>query len=403
MTVRTLTLANSVDSAENVRLVQSGIVAASGPVDSRSGIFPAGSNPGNLVSAAAMQANITAFRAYIDGGGAALQGGYQFINDGNYLLTFANGEASVNRVDRVAAVVYHNLYDSSGFTIADVIYVKGQASGVANAIPATALLMWEVTVPAGTTAGGGGINFTTAAADKRTYTAAAGGTLNIGSVAERTAIANVFQGLRIYRTDQKWCEFYDGTAWRVEGVARVASFAGLSAITSPISGQHAYDTTLNVVYVYYGIFWGLLPGTFVGSLDQGAVQAIPDSTSTPLTFSIESDPFSWHSLVTNTDRFIPQIAGRYALTGGPSFSSNATGLRVSTWTLNGTAQSGSEARTNAVSGGSTTMAARPMSIVCNGTTDYMQLAAQQTSGASVNTNFSGSQRSHVDIYYAGPS
>jgi hypothetical protein len=71
------------------------------------------------------------------------------------------------------------------------------------------------------------------------HTVAVGGVLPVANATARNALTGLYDGLTIYRRDRDWLETYDGTAWRVHGVAKVSSFADLTNITSPYTGQYA--------------------------------------------------------------------------------------------------------------------------------------------------------------------
>lgn len=79
-------------------------------------------------------------------------------------------------------------------------------------------------------------------------------------VANATARAAVtpYDGRPIYRTDRDWVEIYDGTAWRVQGVAICANAAdrdGTSGITNPYTGQLCLLTADGLLYRYTGSAW----------------------------------------------------------------------------------------------------------------------------------------------------
>lgn len=198
VTVFSIAQASSVDSAERVRKALTGFVAATAPLQGRSGIWLTGGDPADLVTVSAMVAAVTPFNAWVDGTSSADQGGYPFVNDVAAEITFDDGEAAVTRTDRVIAQVRHDVYDASGFTDSRVTYLKGQASGDPTALPASSMLIWEVDVPAGASAGTGGINFGTARVDRRSYAAAPGAVVVCTSSTRPTDPAT---GLTIFETD----------------------------------------------------------------------------------------------------------------------------------------------------------------------------------------------------------
>lgn len=118
---------------------------------------------------------------------------------------------------------------------------------------------------------------------------------------------------------------------------------------------------------------------------QTIAQAVANITNTSMLFDGEDvDNDNMHSTTTNTDRITAQTAGRYALGGGNSFASNATGGRGALWFLNGSGLPGGGVMLQAVNGDDTQVPARSMSVFLN-VGDFVTLVAYQSSGGSRNT------------------
>lgn len=175
MTVRVLGLVSGAGgvSMEDHRLLLQMFLSGVDTADvlqRTSGIIP---SPGaaDLTTASAMQADIAAFVAWIDGTSNALQGGYPFISDASETLTFSDGDATNDRIDLVVAQIRHDAYDGSGSTDARVVIVEGTAASSPSvpATPDSSIALFEVLVEAGTSAGSGGIDFGANATDVRTY------------------------------------------------------------------------------------------------------------------------------------------------------------------------------------------------------------------------------------------
>ena len=150
MTIRTLALASATTGLQDHRLALGAFLGpGASALKRRAGLYYyAGS--ADLVSASALQANVTPFVAVVDGTSNALQGQVIVVADANETLTFSAGEPGVVRTDRVVLQVRDNAFDGSGSTDARVIVVKGNTStGAANAVPASSILLWEVNVPIG--------------------------------------------------------------------------------------------------------------------------------------------------------------------------------------------------------------------------------------------------------------
>lgn len=81
------------------------------------------------------------------------------------------------------------------------------------------------------------------------WVVALGGLLPVADATARAAITAPYDGQQIYRQDRDWVEVYDGTAWRVQGIAVCASTTDRDAIiTSPYTGQFAVTTDTGMLY-----------------------------------------------------------------------------------------------------------------------------------------------------------
>lgn len=78
----------------------------------------------------------------------------------------------------------------------------------------------------------------------------------IASAAARPTVG-IYNGYPIWRTDKKWLEVYDGTAWRTDHYLVVGALAD---ITSPITGQVALLTSDSKEYRWNGSAWLLQTG-----------------------------------------------------------------------------------------------------------------------------------------------
>ncbi|HSN23130.1 MAG TPA: hypothetical protein VLS45_03030, partial [Methylomicrobium sp.] len=217
MTVRVLALASGLTTTEGHRLTLTGLTLSAGAVTGRSGVYPA-NGAAALATVSAMVASIAPFNAWIDGSNSTVQGGYLFCSDTSTNITFDAGNAATTRYDRIIARVKDNIYDGSGGTTGEVAYLKGNTTtGAATALPSNSLLLKEIAVPAGASAGGGGINFGTQTVDKVVYTVAAGAVNPIANATDRTAIATPHDGAVISRTDLDALQVFDGSAWKPVG------------------------------------------------------------------------------------------------------------------------------------------------------------------------------------------
>lgn len=178
------------------------------PIDamtSRTGVIPGGT-PFNLTGTG-MTGTLGVGRAYIQG--TTAQGGYPVAITAAETITVANGHATLPRIDSIFLVVYDQLFDTSGQTLTSVVYVQGTAATTptAPAAPTTtnaALRLWDITVPAGASAGSP-INWGTALTDRRLYVVAAGG-IGVGASGNGAYVGQ-------YRDPGAGIQRWDGSSW----------------------------------------------------------------------------------------------------------------------------------------------------------------------------------------------
>ena len=251
-------------TAEDHRFGLQADITSAGQLRARTGLFPNGSNPANLVTVGALQAKVTPFQAFVAGTSSNTQGGYRVTCDNEVTLTFDPGSGTNPRVDLVVLRVRDDPYDASGTQAGSVEIIFGipAISPTAPAVPASCLPLWQIPIPANASSGNP-IDFAGTRVDRRAYTVAAGGLVPVASQADRDGIVAPFEGMQVWRMDRDWVETHDGTAWRVQGVAYVPTYPDLSLVTDPLPGQVAITTTDNVPYLWTTL---LGPGMWISPL-----------------------------------------------------------------------------------------------------------------------------------------
>lgn len=207
-----LRLENGADTAPRMRMGDAVPLGHADPLDTRTGLRP--DNGGAVaIVAGSMDVQVSPFLGWLSGGTSVAQGGYPFVLDATKTLTLDAGDASQARTDTIAAVVRDDAFDTSGATEAVVEVVKGTPGAGAPALPATALPLRDVIVPAGASAGTGGLSGSDLGADRREWLAAAGGILRVSGATARDALPAV-AGAAVYREDTDRVEVHDGTGWQ---------------------------------------------------------------------------------------------------------------------------------------------------------------------------------------------
>lgn len=220
---------------------------------------------------------------------ASNAGDYELANDGTVQVTLAASSPTLNRQDIIGFQVKDNLFDASGLNTAVPAVIQGANSAGASAdpaLPSSFIPVLRALVPAGST--------TPTLQTLVRYTTNDGGAIRIDSATHRAELVP-FAGMRIWRSDRGWYETYDGTAWRVDGVAIATSTADRdAAVTSPKSGQLAVTTDRDILWQYDGVTSAWVPIHALGTVGGrrithssnlggaiGAVEAVPTNMTTP--------------------------------------------------------------------------------------------------------------------------
>lgn len=212
MTVYATRLVNGTDSRERMRRADAMGLFPSGPGMARGGFR----NDGGAVvtvSAGTMNVQVSPFTAWVDGGASDAQGGYTFVSDATETLTLSPGHASLARTDVVIAEVRDTTHDGSGSTDARLRILEGTPGAGVPALPTNALALRNINVPAGLSAGTGGLAAGNLGTDRRTYTTGLGGVVPVASQAERDALPLV-DGTVVYRADTDTLELLEAGIWQ---------------------------------------------------------------------------------------------------------------------------------------------------------------------------------------------
>lgn len=138
-------------------------------------------------------------------------------------------------------------------------------------------------------------------------------------------------------------------------------------------------------------------------MTQAVAQSLPNATDTALSFTTEDlDTNGFHDTTTNNSRVTPTIAGWYECRGTVFFSASAS-ITVVAATI---AQNGSvvapRGRPKPGTANVSTTAEVAVSLSFNGSSDYVELFGNQTSGGALNTNVGGSFASVFEVIYLRP-
>ncbi|MFF8836029.1 hypothetical protein [Streptomyces sp. NPDC015130] len=282
MNLRSSWVAEIGQTREDTRLTQVGVTTMTNPVQVRSGILP-GSYEGLhrmagfwTFGSAAMSATVSEGRAVIQG--EISQGAYPVTMPTSTVVTLAPGNAQYNRIDLIVLRIYDGLYDSSTTNSAKVEVIQGAAEQNPKVplVPARCLPLYEVLVPAGASAGNGGIPWNTALKDLRTPVVSLGGILPV----EGPVLPGAYPGQ--YQDAGGALQRWDGGAW-VSYPQALGGILPSSASATPASyiGQYR-DSTNGKLQRWDGSAWvPVVQGPYlVDNTDYG------DTTSTTWTSTL---------------------------------------------------------------------------------------------------------------------
>lgn len=136
----------------------------------------------------------------------------------------------------------------------------------------------------------------------------------------------------------------------------------------------------------------------MAKVTKSADQAIPDSTITLVSFNAdEFDTDGIHDVATNNSRLIARISGKHLVGGMQQWAASAVGFRQLLFGVNGTLNFSNRVAP-APGGGTDQMASWPVSLSIG---DYVEMSAQQTSGADLNLIGGGGGNTHFWMIYQG--
>lgn len=297
MTTFATRLQNGVDTAVRMRMADAVLLHSPGPgkLGARSGVRNDMDAGFVSVVAGTMNVSVKPFTGWLDGGASDAQAGYPVVSDSTATLTLSPGHATQARVDVVAVVINDHAFDGSGQTNCVLTVIEGTPGGGVPALPVTCLPLRAINVPAGLSAGTGGLSSGNLSTDYRLYLPM--GITKVGSVADRdTIVPGTGRGTVVYRNDNDVLEVWNGTTWREYRPWRAS---------------------------------------YKGRLSRAAAQNFTTGDQAIIDFStVDYNTGMGVSAVTN--RIDANVDGVYRITAGGTFATNNTGRRILMLKKNGT-------------------------------------------------------------------
>ncbi|MFI7500520.1 hypothetical protein ACIBVL_18840 [Streptomyces sp. NPDC049687] len=334
MTTRAAWLTETGQTREDTRLTLSGLVTVNAnaaenvPLKARGGIVPGGF--GLTGATGGMTFTIGTGRAFVQGG-RINQGAYPVAVTEPETLTVPDGDAQYGRIDLVELVVQDGVYDGTAQTAAKVRLVKGTpaATPVAPSTPdGSALPLYQIKVPAGASAGTGGLAWDSAVTNLRYPTVALGGIVPAGG------FSGAYAGQ--YREESGVLQRWDGTAWvpYPKSVGGIAPSTPL-LVNGSYVGQYREDAG-GLLQRWNGSAWQYAEGrtTVLLSVSQTTPQSVPSGNWTQITLNSTDvdDAAGWTG---STSYTVPR-AGWWRVSLSVSwFSESTSGSRGARLHLNG--------------------------------------------------------------------
>ncbi|MFJ9827290.1 hypothetical protein ACIRSU_23470 [Streptomyces sp. NPDC101160] len=320
MTVRAAWLQSTGQTREDTRIALSALLTPSSgsatapPLRSRPGIVPGGFA---LTGDSAMQCTIGTGRAVIQGYETA-QGAYMIAVTAPESITIPDGDPQYGRIDVIELAVLDDTYDKSGATDAVIRLIKGTPSAtpqIPASGPGSSFQLYTISVPAGTSAGTGGIGWTTGAVTTKHYPMTA-----LGGIMPTSGFNGVYAGQ--YRDVSGQLQRWDGTAW----VGYPKAIGGIAPNGTATTGSYAgqYRDNAGVLQRWDGAAWQYAEGkaTILFSVAQTSMQTVPANAWTPITMNyVDIDDFNgWNG----TDSFVVPRTGWWRVGANITWNGDST-------------------------------------------------------------------------------
>ncbi|MFC8504895.1 hypothetical protein ACFU3J_21035 [Streptomyces sp. NPDC057411] len=339
MTVRAAWLQPTGQTREDTRIALAALLTPSGqsaeetPLRSRQGIVPGGFV---LTSTGAMTCAIGTGRAIVQGD-ETRQGAYLVAAVSPETLTIPDGDPQYDRIDLIELAVIDDDYDKTGTTDAVVRLVKGTpaAQPVAPASgPGSTQVLYTVRVPKGTSAGTGGIAWTSGAVTTLHWPVVA-----LGGILPASGFKGAYVGQ--YRDTSGMLQRWDGTTWVSYPRAIGGIAPGSLVSTGSYTGQ--YRDNAGVLQRWDGTGWQYAEGKskiLLGVTQWLAAQAqsVDPNVWTPLTMptvEVDDGP-GWNG----THTYVVPRTGWWRISGQATWANDAqTGMRGARIVIGGVGQS----------------------------------------------------------------
>jgi hypothetical protein len=155
------------------------------------------------------------------------------------------------------------------------------------------------------------------------------------------------------------------------------------------------------------IFWSDVADAIrppITRLVQQAVQSAANATNAAITFgagSEEIDTHGFHDTAVNPTRITPTKAGRYRAAGTVNMAATGAVTILAAFIGKNGASVQPFVRMKPNATASTPASSATAIVEMNGTTDYVELFVNQTSGGALNTQASGGVNSVLELEYLG--
>ncbi|WP_328943077.1 hypothetical protein OG259_17335 [Streptomyces sp. NBC_00250] len=276
MTVRAAWLQPTGQTREDTRLTLAALLTPSGqsaeetPLRSRPGIVPGGFV---LAASTPMQCTIGTGRAIVQGKDTA-QGAYLVAVTAPEILTLADGDPQYDRIDLIELAVVDDAYDRTGATEAVVRLVKGTPAATPTAPasgPGSTIPLYTVLVRKGTSAGTGGVQWSTADVTTLHWPVVA-----LGGIMPTSGYKGAYVGQ--YRDASGLLQRWDGTTW----VSYAKPLGGIAPNGTVTTGSYVgqYRDNAGVLQRWDGTAWQYVEGksSILFSVSQTAQSTVPPNT-----------------------------------------------------------------------------------------------------------------------------